>query len=286
MLGRTNELIWVKNNAYNLALNRGMSNDRNLPGAAAGPLTLSVDTATERRSVAVMLGETVLAERSSGLRESGASSVLKDIDEALRAASRTVRDVELFAAAVGPGSFTGLRAGIATLKALSVTLGKPAAGVPTLHAIAHAARPAEKLWALVPAGRGEVFAQLLSVEPGGPVRELTTPAHLQPARLFERAAAFGGGLTWAGGGAYKYLEQIREEARARGFEWREAEGGGGPAADAWALAAPIETLARSVALLGQERLRRGLASGADDLRPLYVRPSDAELHEQCQAPAG
>ena len=205
-------------------------------GPGAAPLTLALDTATERRSVALVRGEEVLAARSADLREGGAASVLAEIDEVLRAAAVSVGEVELFAAASGPGSFTGLRAGIATLKALSVTLGRPAVGVPTLHAIAYAARPARLLAALVPAGRGEVFAQFLSVGAGGEARELSTPAHLSPARLFERAAEFGGGMKWAGGGAHKHAELIREAARELGFEFAELSESGRDAAEgAWAL---------------------------------------------------
>jgi len=81
-----------------------MSNERNLRGAGpgggtSGPLTLAVDTATERRSVAVMRGGQVLAERSSGLREDerarllaaanfGAEPVAADLPAALRGAAR------------------------------------------------------------------------------------------------------------------------------------------------------------------------------------------------------
>lgn len=269
-----------------------MSNDRSFqspapcagPEAApAGPLTLGVDTATERRSVAVMRGAEVLAERAGDLRGAGAASVLAEIDAALKAAGLAVRDVELFAAASGPGSFTGLRSGIATLKALSVTLGRPACGVPTLHAVAYGARPAARLVALIPAGRGEVFAQFLSVDEGGEVRELSAPAHVAPARLFERAARERGPLKWAGGGALKHLEAIRDAARAYGFDFEMAPGGGAGAADTWQLAAPADTLARCIALLAQSRLGRGRPPGADELRPLYVRPSDAELQESCPA---
>lgn len=273
-----------------------MSNEQNFNGGGRGdawpsgpgdaPLTLALDTATEWRSVALVRGDTVLAERSTDLREGGAASVLAEIDEVLRAASVAVGEVELFAAASGPGSFTGLRAGIATLKALSVTLGRPALGVPTLHAIAYAARPARLLAALVPAGRGEVFAQFLSVEADGEARELSTPAHLSPARLFERAAEFGGGVKWAGGGAHKHSELIREAAGARGLDFVELSESGGEAAEgAWALAPPVRSLAREVALVARARLLRGVPAGAHELRPLYVRPSDAELQEQCQQPS-
>jgi tRNA threonylcarbamoyladenosine biosynthesis protein TsaB len=298
MLSRKSELIWLKLHAYNLATNQGMSNEQNFQGrvaageagggaagvsARAGPLTLSLDTATERRSVAVMRGAEVLAERASDLRESGAASVLLEIDAALRESGLAVRDIELFAAAAGPGSFTGLRSGIATLKALSVTLKRPAAGVPTLHAVAYGARPAARLVALIPAGRGEVFAQFLAVSAGGEVRELSPPAHVSPARLVELAASARGALKWAGGGALKYLEVIREAARAHGFAFFESDPGGGAETAGWQLAPRVDTLAQGVALLAQARLRRGEALSADELRPLYVRPSDAELHERCQA---
>jgi len=277
-----------------------MSNGNNFPDATArgaqtaraadaradaGPLTLGIDTATERRSVVVLSGARLLAARSNELREAGAASILSEIDEALKGAGLAVRDIELYAAAAGPGSFTGLRSGLATLKALSVTLRRPAAGVPTLHAVAYDARPAAGLVALIPAGRGEVFAQFLSVSAAGEVRELSPPAHVAPARLLERAREFGGGLKWAGGGALKHQDAIREAAAGRGLTFVERVGEGLDAAqDAWALAPPVGTLARSVALLAQARLRRGEALGADDLRPLYVRPSDAELHERCQLP--
>ncbi|HEV3468449.1 MAG TPA: tRNA (adenosine(37)-N6)-threonylcarbamoyltransferase complex dimerization subunit type 1 TsaB [Pyrinomonadaceae bacterium] len=267
-----------------------MSNDKNFQGGgagaadtAAGPLTLALDTATERRSVAVMRGAGVLAERASDLRESGAASVLAEVDAALKDAGLRVRDVELFAAAAGPGSFTGLRSGIATLKALSHTLRRPAAGVPTLHAVAYGARPAGRLVALIPAGRGEVFAQFLSVNAAGEVGELSPPAHVSPARLLERAVAAGGALRWVGGGALKYLGLIKEAARAHGFAFVEADDGRADAGDAWQYVPVPDALARGVGLLAQARLRRGESPGADDLRPLYVRPSDAELHEQCQA---
>jgi tRNA threonylcarbamoyladenosine biosynthesis protein TsaB len=253
------------------------------PPGAATPVVLAVDTATGRRGVALLRDGHVIAERSAELREAGAASVLAEIDEVLRAAGVPVGEVGLFAAAVGPGSFTGLRAGIATLKALAVTLGRPAVGVPTLHAVAYAARPAGRLAALIPAGRGEVFAQFLSVNEDGEVRELTPPAHLPPARLFERASEFGGGLKWAGEGSHKYLEAIGEAARARGLAFVEGRGGEAPPG-AWALAPEAESLARDVALLALARWRRGAAAGARELRALYVRPSDAELHEQCQQP--
>ena len=214
-------MIWVTHRAYNLATKRDVSNDIFLKnpageGGAGAPrggrtrgglLTLGVETATEERSVAVARGARLLALRTCEPRGAGAGAgVLEDVDRALASARVRLEEVELFAAAKGPGSFTGLRSGLATLKALAATLRRPVVGVPTLHALAHAARPAPRLVALIPAGRGEVFAQLLGVDEAGVVEELCGPEHVPPARLLERLRGFGGGLKWVGGGALKYLE--------------------------------------------------------------------------------
>jgi tRNA threonylcarbamoyladenosine biosynthesis protein TsaB len=241
-------------------------------------LTLCVETATERRSVAVLRGASVLSLCERELRDGGGAAVLADIDRALAEASVRVADVELFAAASGPGSFTGLRAGLATVKALAATLGKPAVGVPTLHAIAHAARPALKLCALLPAGRGEVFAQTLRVTPEGVVEESSAPENVPPARLLGRMSE--GGVKFAGGGAHKFEELLRERARALGLEFRvSANALDEPREGEWVLAPHVSSLAACLGALALSRYEAGERGGADELYAIYVRPSDAELNE-------
>ncbi|MCA1635894.1 MAG: tRNA (adenosine(37)-N6)-threonylcarbamoyltransferase complex dimerization subunit type 1 TsaB [Acidobacteria bacterium] len=253
--------------------------------ARAGTLMLCLDTATEMRSVAVVRGSTPLSLCAGSLHESGASSILSDLDEALRAAGTGLREIELLGVCTGPGSFTGLRAGLATVKALAASLRKPVVGVPTLHAIAYHARPAARLVAMLPAGRGEVFAQLLRVGEQGDVEELGAAVHLSPAKLLESALSLGGGLKWAGGGAAKYLEQIGEAARAAGralsqisAERRE------PAEGEWLFEQTPEVLAHGVAALALSSWQAGSATSAEHLRAIYVRPSDAELNERCHEP--
>jgi tRNA threonylcarbamoyladenosine biosynthesis protein TsaB len=236
-----------------------------------------VETATEERSVAVARGARLLALRTCEPRGAGAG-VLEEVDRALAQARVPLEEVELFAAAKGPGSFTGLRSGLATLKALAATLGRPLVGVPTLHALAHAARPAPRVVALIPAGRGEVFAQLLGVDEAGAVEEQGGPVHVPPARLLEGLKGLGGGLKWVGGGAFKYLGLIRGAAESAGLRFSEAaDAAASPAGDEWVLAPTHAGLAADVASLGQSIYEGGGASGAGDLRALYVRPSDAEL---------
>lgn len=222
-----------------------------------------------------------LCERE--LRDGGGAAVLADIDRALSEAHLRVADVELFAAASGPGSFTGLRAGLATMKALAATLGRPVIGVPTLHALARSARPAQSLCALLPAGRGEVFAQMLRVTLEGEVEELGPPEHVPPARLLEKMSG-AGGVKFAGGGAYKFEELLRERAVALGLNFRElTDAREEPREDEWGLAPESESLAAEVGALALSRYAAGERGGADELCAIYVRPSDAELKEQCHA---
>jgi tRNA threonylcarbamoyladenosine biosynthesis protein TsaB len=248
--------------------------------APAEALTLALDTATAERSVALLRGERPLVVRARGQREAGASTVLLDVDEALREAAVGLEEIELFAAATGPGSFTGIRAGLATVKALARTLGRRAAGVPTLHALAHAAGPAERLLAFIPAGRGEFFAQLLAVSPAGEVFEHEPPVHIAPEALLRRAKEHGGGLKWAcAGGAATFSEQLREAAREAGLQFGQDACAGLAAKDTeWLLCETRGALAPFVGLLARSRRSRAGGDAEEDpLKALYVRPSDAEL---------
>ncbi|HJR07233.1 MAG TPA: tRNA (adenosine(37)-N6)-threonylcarbamoyltransferase complex dimerization subunit type 1 TsaB [Pyrinomonadaceae bacterium] len=262
------------------------STDEQLTTADATPLILSLDTATEVRSVAVVRGERVLAHMRGRVQRENTASVLQDIDEALSVAALQLGDIELFAVATGPGSFTGLRSGIATIKAFASTLNRPVAGVPTLHAIAAACAPTPRVLASLPAGRGEVFAQLLSVEDAGVVEELSEPFHLSPATLLEKAVMWGGDIKWAGAGAHVHVGALREFANERGIVWRDDTVTVDVVASdnkiSWTLAQPFESYAAQIASLGLINYRQGSAGGAEDLQALYVRLSDAELNERCR----
>jgi tRNA threonylcarbamoyladenosine biosynthesis protein TsaB len=252
--------------------------------SASELLTLSADTATDTRSVAVMRGARLLALRVSDLRETGAANALGEIDRALADASVELVEIDLFAVAKGPGSFTGLRSGLATMKGLATVLNRPVVGVPTLHAVALAAAPEGRVAALIPAGRGEVFAQILCVTREYEIEEYEEPAHVQPARFVERVARMDGSMKWAGSGAQKFLEVIRETARASGRKIVNASEVADEAAEGvWVFAPQTESLAFEIGRLAQVEFEKGGRACADELRALYVRPSDAEIKEKCRA---
>jgi tRNA threonylcarbamoyladenosine biosynthesis protein TsaB len=121
-------------------------------------LLLAIETATAAPSVALWRGEALLGERAADPGRATAEALLPAIDALLSDARVALSAVEGFAVSIGPGSFTGLRIGVATVKGLAFGTARPAIAVPTLAAIAeHAPGPAPVV-AVLDARRGEVYA--------------------------------------------------------------------------------------------------------------------------------
>jgi tRNA threonylcarbamoyladenosine biosynthesis protein TsaB len=248
------------------------------------PLILSLETTTRAGSICLTRGEELLAARTGDAGASHSNDLLKNIEAVLKSAGYGIKDVDVFAVTTGPGSFTGLRIGLATAKSFAVTLEKPLYGVPTLAAIARAAGPSAATLALLPAGRGEAFAQLFAVDESLRPSAQGEPVHLPPVRLLESLDK-GSALKLAGEGAHIYAEQIKAFALRSGIDLkREGEDSSDShesASTRWRLAASIENLAVHVGAEARRALLEGKSGEALSLRAIYVRPSDAELNAQC-----
>jgi tRNA threonylcarbamoyladenosine biosynthesis protein TsaB len=224
------------------------------------PLILSVETATLAGSVALSRGEEIVAALAGDSGISHSNTLLHDIDQLLHETQVELSAIDLFAVATGPGSFTGLRIGIATVKGLAATLDRQCAGVPTLQAVALSASASERSIALLPAGRGEVFAQLFSVTRDGLVTELDKATHISPQRLLAKYGSLEGVL-WCGEGAVVNRALLETKP-------------------GWRIAPPTQNLATHVATLAFARFRENEVVHPDALQAIYVRPSDAELKVQ------
>jgi tRNA threonylcarbamoyladenosine biosynthesis protein TsaB len=232
-------------------------------------LVLGIETATRRGSVCLTRDGEILASATGDPSDSHSNTLLRDIKQLLDQSHLTLSDVDLFAVAAGPGSFTGLRIGLASIKALAVTLQRPCIGVPTLQAVARAGGTSKESVALLPAGRGELFAQLLSVLPDLSVVELDQPVHVSPRELYEKYGSLFE-LRLCGEVAHAHRDEILEFAERRGL--------------VWTLASAELMLATHIAALALKRFEDGDAGNPNNLHPLYVRPSDAELKSNVHHP--
>jgi tRNA threonylcarbamoyladenosine biosynthesis protein TsaB len=148
-------------------------------------LILAFDTATDVATSALVSDGEVLGERTSR-----AVTLLEDVDALLRQAGTHTGDIEALAVGIGPGSFTGVRIGLATARGLALALEVPVAGVSTLEALAAGAPGAVPV---IDARRREVFVPGRVVAPAD--------VDVEPGRLY------------VGSGAVRY-RQIFEAAGA------------------------------------------------------------------------
>jgi len=236
---------------------------------------LSLETATLAGSIAVSSGPTVLAKQVGRPDVSHSNTLLSDINEILSQLDLSIRDMDLFAVASGPGSFTGLRIGLATVKALATTLDRACIGIPTLEAIAHSAGGADAVVAMLPAGRGEVFVQMFSTL-HGTVTASDEPQHLSPERAIDRYVGRPE-IRWAGEGAQLYSGLIEQRATTARYPFTVADKSNIDSVSGWTITVPALTLAEHVASLALMRVHGGLQTTANNLKAIYVRPSDAEM---------
>jgi tRNA threonylcarbamoyladenosine biosynthesis protein TsaB len=222
-------------------------------------------------SFALSRGTELLAGSLGDPTRSHSNTLILEIKELLAQVDLSLSEVDLFAVASGPGSFTGLRIGIATIKALAETLSKPCIGVPTLETIALAAGQSDATVALLPAGRGEVFVQMFSVEGAGAVTPFDQPSYVSPAKALKKYSDRSN-ICFAGPGAQMHSALIREIAHERRYDLQTE----GMMKAGWRIASPTLNLAKHVASLAIRQFAKG-SHTANDLRAIYVRPSDAEL---------
>jgi tRNA threonylcarbamoyladenosine biosynthesis protein TsaB len=213
---------------------------------------LAVETSTLAGGAALLDGGLVVGEYTLDVSLTHSERLMGAVDRLLSDAGWTVRDLEGLAVSVGPGSFTGLRIGLSTVKGLALALAIPIAAVPTLDAMAtllpFAALP---VCPVLDARKREVYASLYRWDGAGMRREweylALAPADLAR-RLDEPVIVLGDAADQVDS---PHARRIRPPRR-----------GPSPAA---------------VGFLGHQRLAMGDTVAPADLVPIYLRPSEAEL---------
>jgi tRNA threonylcarbamoyladenosine biosynthesis protein TsaB len=230
-------------------------------------LILAVDTSSRECSVAVLRDEQVLASRGGASDAPYAARLFQDVDSAMGEANVELPQIELFAVATGPGSFTGLRVGLAAVKGWAEVFGRPVAGVSVLEAVAVQAQAAPGIFSPVMDARGgRVFGALF--RRSSAEDELRT---MGEEVVLGRDEYFGWVAEQLHGETPLFVTTTAEVVKA------------GLAASVFAGARLEEVsgeLAPFVGRLGLTRSRRGELVDSLGLEANYVRRSDAELKRQ------
>ena len=121
------------------------------------PGLLAIDTSTDQAGIALSIGSGVMAHSWAAARAQ-TTTVLPEIDRLVRESGLTPAGITGLVVATGPGTFTGLRVGLAIAKGIIAASGVPIVGIPTLEIVV-AMHPAEEIIAVLPAGRGRVVWQ-------------------------------------------------------------------------------------------------------------------------------
>ena len=213
-------------------------------------LVLALDTTRETGSLALNHGERTLREVELRPGEGFGEVLFEGIQKLLDDEHVKLADCAVFAAASGPGSFTGVRIGLACIKGLAEALGRPAFGISNLEALAEFGQSQTRV-AVIDARRGEVYA---AVYGSGPRDEMVTTLPELLASLLPSMAEF----------IVTDAVALRSLLAGTLFE------------NVPITQAPTKQ-ACAIARLAWRRFRAGTAGDAVSIEPNYVRRSDAEM---------
>jgi tRNA threonylcarbamoyladenosine biosynthesis protein TsaB len=234
---------------------------------------LALDTTARALSAAVVDEDRVIAEHVGDTARSHAERLPGALLDVVAAARLDLAAIDVFAVAAGPGSFTGLRIGIAAMQGLAFVTGKRIVAVSALDALAFAAASGSPdgalLGAWIDAHRRDVFAALYTVGGGAPfsrerIVAVDPPSVDDPAALLARWTPSP--AVFIGSGAQRYADVIA--ARAPSARLMEAP-----------------PLAAVVARMAVDRARAGAAVDPAGVQPVYVRRPDAEIARERNLPA-
>jgi len=227
------------------------------------PLILAVDTASPCSSVALTTGNvqngTLLAALSLNSKVTHSRRLLSGIDWLLQENGVQLTDIDGLGVGLGPGSFTGLRIGMATMKGLATAMEKPLLGISTLDGLAFSCSGNAPLCALLDARKQEVYRRWYKQDTQGIYREDGPIEALSPTtfvnEISEECQLVGDGVFVLGQDA---LDTVRDWVTI--------------------VPAPLHYInAASIAFLCCEQLQKNEIMDPDSAVPLYVRASDAEL---------
>jgi len=222
---------------------------------------LALETSTLVSSVALVIEESLVAEITLQTKLTHSERLMPHISTILEMADMTPKEISAVAVSIGPGSFTGLRIGLSTAKALAYALQIPVIGVPTLNALAYGCSlPGIYLSPMLDAQKGNVYQAVFEQTKAG-LQQIKDTRVIACSTALEELAALNRPVAVLGEGAILY----RREIAAFG--------------ENLILPPPHLVIPRagSVGFLGQQMLAQGVRHDVMTMEPLYIRRSEAEV---------
>lgn len=226
-------------------------------------IILSIDSATPVAGVAVIDENKILGENFLNTGNTHSEKLLPLIEHTLEGLKMDIHDIDGIAVSIGPGSFTGLRIGLATAKALAQVTGIKLIAIPTLDALAqNLAGLSGYICPILDARKKEVYTALYRSD-SGELQRLNDYRAITPIELCKELKERGEPVTFLGDGVFVYRKIITEELGELAHY------------------APIHNMlprASALAMLGLRDLQIGRVEDLFSLKPFYLRKSEAEIN--------
>lgn len=219
---------------------------------------LGFDTTTKYMTVCVTEGEDVRSYLHKEIGMTHSSSLIPSIDKVLNKADLKLKDMDAMALSIGPGSFTGLRIGVSTVKALSLATGIKVVGVPTLDVIAlNFIGESEYIAPILDAKKKKVYSALYkSVK--GDIKRISEYLLTDVDSLLKAVKVE---TLFFGDGVPLYGDYMKSKSKLLKFSTDEK----------W------YPDARAVARLGLKKIKKGIKENIDKLSPMYLYPKECNV---------
>ena len=223
-------------------------------------MTLAFDISSKTAAVALLRDDVILYDAIINVDLNHSEVLLPAIDQVCRQTRIKISEIDLFACTIGPGSFTGLRIGVSTLKGLMLATGKPAVGISSLTALAlNLGKSSKIICSVMDAGRGQVYTAYYRYNENGLLDQIGTDKAVDPREIIHNPEEE---IIFVGDGAIKYTGIINNTKNEK---------------INIASAAQQYIRASSVGILGREKYNRKELLNPETFVPVYLRSADARV---------
>lgn len=221
---------------------------------------LALDSATECATAAILDNNKLLGEAVINHKKQHSIIMMPMIDSLLKNCNLTISDIDGYAVSNGPGSFTGLRIGMSTVKGLVHATKKPFISISSLEGLANNLFNVQGIICpIIDALRGNVYTNFYRFEEGK-LLSLDEDQLLSIDEVIDKCSSFNEPITFIGDGTYKFNDKLTESLPN-------------------ALIAPSHlnvTKASSIGALGHQKLSKGYSDNVLSAAPIYLRKCQAE----------